>query len=99
MEWTERLLLASALVVAVGVLIGAGMKVYRIAHRIDATLGVDKDGRTVSERLTRVESMVWPNGGTSLSDKLNRVERDVIETRSEIRVVRDLLAQLVEDRA
>ena len=94
------MLTAAAIVVAVGVIIGAGYKVYKVAHRIDAALGVDKQGRTVSERLSRVEHQLWPNGGTSLADKLNRVEATQHSQTAELRVVRDLLTKLVEsDRA
>ena len=100
MPWSEHLLTIAAIVVAVGVIIGAGYKVYKVAHRIDAALGVDKQGRTVSDRLSRVEHQLWPNGGTSLADKLNRVEATQHSQTAELRVVRDLLTKLVEsDRA
>lgn len=96
MPWSEHLLTIAAVVVAVGVLIGAGYKVYKVAHRIDAALGVDKQGRTVSDRLSRVEHQLWPNGGTSLADKLNRVEATQHSQTAELRIVRDLLTKLVE---
>lgn len=100
MPWSEQVLTAAAIIVAVGVIIGAGYKVYKVAHRIDAALGVDKQGRTVSDRLGRVEHQLWPNGGTSLADKLNRVEATQHAQTAELRVVRDLLTKLVEtDRA
>jgi hypothetical protein len=98
--WSEQVLTAAAIIVAVGVIIGAGYKVYKVAHRIDAALGVDRQGRTLSERLARVEHQLWPNGGTSLADKLNRLEEEQHRQSSEIRVVRDLLTKLIEtDRA
>lgn len=96
MPWSEHLLTIAAVVVAVGVLIGAGYKVYKVAHRIDAALGVDKQGRTVSDRLSRVEHQLWPNGGTSLADKLNRVEATQHSQTAELRILRDLLTKLVE---
>ena len=96
MPWSEHLLTIAAVVVAVGVLIGAGYKVYKVAHRIDSALGVDKQGRTVSDRLSRVEHQLWPNGGTSLADKLNRVEATQHSQTAELRIVRDLLTKLVE---
>ena len=96
MPWSDHLLTIAAVVVAVGVLIGAGYKVYKVAHRIDAALGVDKQGRTVSDRLSRVEHQLWPNGGTSLADKLNRVEATQHAQTAELRIVRDLLTKLVE---
>ena len=96
MPWSEHLLTIAAVVVAVGVIIGAGYKVYKVAHRIDAALGVDKQGRTVSDRLSRVEHQLWPNGGTSLADKLNRVEATQHSQTAELRIVRHLLTKLVE---
>lgn len=94
----EPVLVVAAIVVALGVIIGAIVKVYRVAHRIDAALGVDEKGRTVSERLTRVEHQLWPNGGSSLPDKLARVEAGQISQTAEIRIIRDLLTSLVERR-
>lgn len=100
MPWSEQVLTAAAIIVAVGVIIGAGYKVYKVAHRIDAALGVDAQGRTLSDRLSRVEHQLWPNGGTSLADKLNRVEATQHQQTAELRIVRDLLTKLVEsDRA
>jgi hypothetical protein len=95
---SEPLLAVAAIVVALGVIIGAIVKVYRIAHRIDAALGVDANGRTVAERLTRVEHQLWPNGGSSLPDKIGRVEDAQIAQTAEIRIIRDLLTSLVERR-
>lgn len=100
MPWSDHLLTVAAVVVAVGVIIGAGYKVYKVAHRIDAALGVDKQGRTLSDRLSRVEHQLWPNGGTSLADKLNRVEATQHQQTAELRIMRDLLTKLIEtDRA
>lgn len=100
MPWSEQVLTAAAIIVAVGVIIGAGYKVYKVAHRIDAALGVDTQGRTLSDRLTRVEHQLWPNGGSSLADKLNRVEATQHQQTAELRIVRDLLTTLIEtDRA
>lgn len=100
MPWSEQVLTAAAIIVALGVIIGAGYKTYKVAHRIDAALGVDKQGRTLSERLARVEHQLWPNGGTSLADKLNRVEATQHQQTAELRIVRDLLTKLIEtDRA
>ncbi len=99
MDWTERLLAVAALVVAAGVIVGSIWKIYRLLHRVDQALGVDKQGRTISERLTRVEHQLWPNGGTSLADQVDRVERRVTESTAEVRVVRDMLTTVLERRA
>jgi hypothetical protein len=94
----EPVVAIAALIVALGVIIGAVIKVYKIAHRIDAALGVDAKGRTVADRLSRVEHQLWPNGGSSLPDKIARLEVGQTAQTSELRVVRDLLTVLVERR-
>jgi hypothetical protein len=52
---------------------GAVYKVYKIAKRIDDALGLDKQGRTVTDRLGRIEHQLFPNGGSSLTDKINQI--------------------------
>lgn len=94
----EPILAVAAVIVALGVIAGAIYKVYKIAHRIDAALGVDAHGRTVADRLSRVEHQLWPNGGSSLPDKINRLEDGQITQTAEMRVIRDMLTSLVERR-
>ncbi len=94
----DSLLAAAAIIVALGVIIGALFKVYRLAHRIDAALGVDKAGRTVAERITRIEHQVYANSGSSMFDRVAETEARVGELTGEIRVVRTLLTELVERR-
>jgi hypothetical protein len=94
----EPVLAAAAIIVALGVIIGAIVKVYKIMHRIDAALGVDAAGRTVADRLSRVEHQLWPNGGSSLPDKIARLEDGQIAQTAEMRVIRDLVTSLVERR-
>lgn len=94
----EPILAAAAIIVALGVIIAALIKVYRVAHRIDAALGVDGDGRTVADRITRIEHQVYANSGSSMFDRVAKTETRVGELTGEIRVVRDLLTELVERR-
>ncbi len=94
----EPILAVAAIIVALGVIAGAVYKVYKIAHRIDAALGVDAKGRTVAERLGRVEHQLWPNGGSSLPDRIGRLEDGQATQTAELRIVRDLLTSLIERR-
>jgi hypothetical protein len=94
----EPVLAVAAVVVALGVIIGAIYKIYKVAHRIDAALGVDAHGRTVADRLSRVEHQLWPNGGSSLPDKISRLEDGQIAQTAEMRVMRNMLTSLVERR-
>lgn len=94
----EPILATAAIVVALGVIIAALIKVYRVAHRIDAALGVDSQGRTVADRISRIEHQVYANSGSSMFDRVAETEARVGELTGEVRVVRDLLTELVERR-
>jgi len=70
--------------------------VYKIAKRIDTAIGVDDKGRSVSERMEKVEYQLWPNGGKSLSDRVNRVEASNTAIAAEIKIVKDLVTIIVD---
>lgn len=74
MTLVEQIILGGALILAVTAAATFSFRVYRIARRIDDALGVDREGRTISDRLSRVEHQLFPNGGSSLTDKINRIE-------------------------
>lgn len=86
----DLILYASALVGALGVLFGAIYSIYRIAKRIGDALGVDEKGRTISERLDRVEHQLWENGGSSLADRVNNIEMHVVKVSTEIELIKDI---------
>lgn len=95
----EVLLMVSAIIVAIGIVAGAVFKVYKVASRIDAALGVDKQGRTLAARMDDVEHELFPNKGSSIKDQVTRLEHAQGEQSAELRVVRDLLTILVEHRS
>jgi hypothetical protein len=72
----ETLIAVAAVVTAVMVIAHFLRKIYAIAKKIEDSLGVDASGRTVNDRLERIEHQLFPNGGSSLVDKMNRVEAD-----------------------
>ena len=76
--------MAGAVVAALTAIAIFSMKVYRILKRIDGVLGVDRQGRTISERLDRVEHQLFPNGGSSLTDKINRIEQEQREMKGQL---------------
>jgi hypothetical protein len=86
----ELILTVAAVITAIGVIIGSFMAIYRLARRIDDALGVDHEGRTISDRLSRVEHQLWENGGSSLADRVNNIEQHVIKTSTEIDLIKDL---------
>lgn len=88
---TDQLIIAiAATITALGVIIGAVVAIYRIAKRIGDILGVDHTGRTVSDRLERVEHQLWENGGSSLADRVNNIEKHVVKVSTEIEFIKDL---------
>lgn len=74
MNIQEQIVAISALLLAITTISIFMFRVYKIARRIDDALGVDSEGRTISDRLSRVEHQLFPNGGSSLTDKINRIE-------------------------
>lgn len=95
---TEPLLLTSGVIVALGIIAGALFKVYKLARRIEAALGVDDKGRTLAARMDDVEHELFPNKGSSIKDQVTRLEHAQTEQSAELRVVRDLLTVIVERR-
>jgi hypothetical protein len=69
---------------------------YRIARRIDNAIGVDSQGRTLSERMDKVEYQLWPNNGSSLADKVDRLDKNMTENNSEVRIVKELVMIMVQ---
>ena len=88
---TNELIIAiAASIAAFGVLSGAILAIYRIAKRIDDALGLDAEGRTLSDRMGRVEHQLWENGGSSLADRVNNIEKHVVKVATEIEFIKNL---------
>lgn len=87
----ELVMTLAAVITAIGVIIGALVAIYRIARRIGDAIGLDKDGRTISERLDRVEHQLWENGGSSLADRVNTIEAHTTATAAKIDVIEKIL--------
>jgi biopolymer transport protein ExbB/TolQ len=86
----ELLMAVTASITAFGVLIVAMLAIYRIAKRVGDSLGVDASGRSISDRLDRVEHQLWENGGSSLADRVNNIEKHVVKVSSQLDIIRDL---------
>jgi hypothetical protein len=84
----------STVLLVVGTLTGVGsfmFSIYKIAKRIDLAVGVDSDGKTLSDRMSRVEHQLWENGGNSLKDQVNSIEACQIEIKAEMGIIKDIL--------
>jgi hypothetical protein len=89
----------STILLVVGTLTGVGafmFSIYKIAKRVDQAIGVDAQGKTLSERMSRVEHQLWENGGDSLKDQVNSIASSQIEIRAEMGIIKDLLIVNVE---
>lgn len=90
----ELVFTVAAVITALGVIIGAAVAVYRLARRIDDAIGVDAKGRSLSERLERVEHQLWPNGGSSLADRVNDLCSQGVSTSAQLDIIRDMLTAM-----
>ena len=90
----EMLFSIAAIITALGVIIGGVIAVYRVAKRVADAIGLDENGRTISERMDKVEHQLWENGGTSLADRVNTIESHVIKMSAEVELIKDITIAL-----
>lgn len=95
MNPVDSVLMVGAVVAAVTAVGIFAMRVWKVLKRIDGVLGVDKAGRTISERLDRVEHQLFPNGGSSLTDKINRIEQEQREIKGQMAAFERILNMLL----
>lgn len=91
----EAILTLAGIIGGLAVIIGGIVSIYKIARRIDQALAVDTDGRTISDRMSRVEHQLWKNGGDSLADEVGETHRIAQETATEVRLMKDILLTLI----
>jgi hypothetical protein len=87
----ELILTVAATITAIGIIIGGIVAIYRLARRIEGSIGLDSKGRTISERLDRVEHQLWPNGGSSLADQVKCTSDTTKENHVELQFIKQLL--------
>ena len=87
---SELIIVITTTAAAFGILVGAITAIYKVARRIDEALGLDSQGRTVSDRLERVEHQLFENGGSSLADRVNNIEKHVVKVSTEIEFIKNL---------
>jgi hypothetical protein len=87
----DTIFTVSATITAIGVIIGGIIATYRLVRKINDSIGLDAKGRTISERLDRVEHQLWPNGGSSLADQVHQTSDLAKETSVEVKFIKQLL--------
>jgi hypothetical protein len=70
--------------------------VYKIAKRIDGSIGVDGEGRTLSDRMDKVEYQLWPNGGQSMADRVNSIDKTNNQMMTEVKIIKELVLGMIE---
>jgi len=93
--------IATGAIIAALIVIGTALlKLYNIAKRIDAAIGVDENGRTISQRLGAVEDAVMPTGRATLPARVDQIEKEVkaIDTdmkqlSTEVRTIHDFVVK------
>lgn len=88
---TEIIFTIAAVITAIGVIIGGLIQIFRFVRKISDAIGVDKKGRTISERLERVEHQLWENGGSSLADRVNIINEHSVKTAAEVELIKDMI--------
>ena len=78
---------------------------YSTARRFETLLGKDNKGRTITDRLDLVEHQLFPNGGSSLADKVNNltenhgeIKQDIKQLTGELKIIHDVLIAYVRDK-
>lgn len=95
MNLAEPVIMVGAVVAALTAIGLFVVKIYKILKRIDSVLGVDRQGRTISDRLERVEHQLFPNGGSSLTDKINRIEKEQGVLYAQIEALRGMFLTMI----
>lgn len=98
MQPWEIVLTVGAVTGAFIVIFGAVYRIYKIAKRIDDALGLDRQGRTIADRLSRIEHQLFPNGGSSISDKINQIAFDQQTLRGEVDSLKEVVTILIGEK-
>ena len=92
----EWILALAAFIIATGIIWKGMSSIYNVVRRMEETLGVDEQGRTISDRLNRVEHQLFPNGGSSLTDKINKIAFEQRELKNELDSVKLQVSTLIK---
>lgn len=91
MDQVSTILSVAAVVGGLGTISAAIFFIYKIARRIDDAIGIDDQGRTLSDRLGRVEHQLWPNGGSSLADQVHKIDQSMTKTSAEVEIIKNFI--------
>ena len=92
---SDPIMSLAAIIGGLTIIFGGLISIYRIARRVDDAIGKDDNGKTLSERMSKVEYQLWENGGESLADRVNRIEKHSQHTATEVSLIKDILLNMV----
>ena len=87
----ELIFTIAALITAAAAIVGGLLSIFKFVRKISDAIGTDSRGRSISERLERVEHQLWENGGSSLADRVNIINEHSIKTSAEVELIKDLI--------
>ena len=90
-ELLELIATIAATLTALGVIGITVRMVYRFAKKLESAIGQDEEGRSLSERINRVEHQVFPNGGGSLSDQVDDIYKSVVGMETKMELIESIL--------
>lgn len=89
------------MLVSLSAIFGVG---YATLRKFERILGKDEKGRTIADRLDRVEHQIFPNGGSSIPDKVRclsddqaDLKQDIKELNGQVKVIHDVLVAYISD--
>ena len=84
----------------IGIALSVG---YATARKFEGLLSKNKKGDTVIERLEKIERQLTPNGGSSMSDKIDYIRRDqnkmkneLSQISGELEVIKEIVISIVD---
>lgn len=63
---------------------------YGMAKKLEVLFKKDRKGRTLEQRLDRIEHQLYPNGGDSLADTVNQTQLEIKEIHGKLKILSDL---------
>lgn len=88
--------MVAAVIGSITAICGFAYAMYKIAKRIESAIGVDEEGKTLSERMTKVEYQLWENGGSSMKDQMNETTELAKKTAVEVGFIKQVMLHLVD---
>ena len=84
----------------IGIALSVG---YATARKFEGLLSKNKKGDTIIEILEKIERQLTPNGGSTMSDKIDYIRRDqnkmkneLSQISGELEVIKDIVISIVD---